>query len=203
MMMTMRLPKATASSHMEVMKDFMDSGACVKENSSPGMENMTSPAVMITYWGMSHSILTLFGCVTSMRRTDTSESLSVASRTYPPPCFNSNGPFAVWLLLTILMVYLKNSCIYFSVFLGGRNWISTLVSGEGFVVCLTIGDLCTQGYLVMVCVVVRFFLIFSMRWGVFLFLLSLPKSKKVQKFCFKSGLFFEIKLFFKGLKDNL
>ena len=49
--MTITLPKAVMSS-----TDFMESGACKKENSSPVMLPMTYPTVITTYCGSSHQM---------------------------------------------------------------------------------------------------------------------------------------------------
>lgn len=57
---TIRFPKATVSSHTDCNTDFMLAGACVKENSRPVTENITSPMVITTYWGISHRMWMLF-----------------------------------------------------------------------------------------------------------------------------------------------
>ena len=43
---------------------FMETGACVKQNSMVEMENKISPAVMMTYWGSCQNMLRVFSGVT-------------------------------------------------------------------------------------------------------------------------------------------
>lgn len=53
---TIRLPNALLQNQAAVSTDFMDGGAWVNENRSPGMESSTSPIMMRKNWGICHRI---------------------------------------------------------------------------------------------------------------------------------------------------
>lgn len=64
MITTIKFPNATVSNQLACSNDFIVTGAWVKANSSPVIENMISPIVITTYCGNSQNMCTEFGAAT-------------------------------------------------------------------------------------------------------------------------------------------